>query len=148
MYTFTDDKIECIEFVRGVLTSNIELVCEIAQYPDASINRPMILHVYPTNTIAANTVMKIWISPIINSVNVLVAGVTVKVLRPCSGEKLCTIYEGRGWYKTTSGMTIVDHGTADATFTPSPTTVLSVNSAHTFTFTPSLPLITTFAKYP
>ncbi len=84
----------------------------------------MILHVYPTKIVPINTPIKIWISPIINSLNVLVAGVTVRVLRFCSGEKLCTIYEGRGWYKTINMSSVVDYNTTVATFTPSSTMVL------------------------
>jgi hypothetical protein len=45
----------------------------------------MIIHVYPTNTVPLNTPVKIWLSPIINSPNVLVAGVVVKLLRSCAG---------------------------------------------------------------
>ena len=85
MYKFTDDAIECIEFVRGVLTNNIELVCEVIQYPKAINNVPMKIYVYPTNPVAANVTVNIWLSPVINSPNVLVAGVTVRLLRPCNG---------------------------------------------------------------
>ena len=36
--------------------------------------------------------------------NDLVAGVTIRVMRDCSGSKLCNIFEGRGWYKTSSNV--------------------------------------------
>ncbi len=45
----------------------------------------MIIYVYPTLTVTAGNPVKIWISPIINSPNVLVAGVTVRLLRDCQG---------------------------------------------------------------
>ena len=124
MYKFTNEKIECIEFLSGILTNNIELVCEVTQYPDSATKKPMILHVYPTKIVPINTPVKIWISPVINSPNVLVAGVIVKVLRPCSGEKLCTMYEGRGWYKTMNMAIVTDYGTTGATFTPASPMVL------------------------
>lgn len=75
------------------------------------------------------------------------AGVTVKVLRFCSGEKLCTIYEGRGWYKTTNSMTVTNYGTGVASLTPTPTEVLKTGANHTYTFN-SINLETTFIKYP
>lgn len=102
---------------------------------------------YPTNIVAFGTPVNIWISPIINSPNVLVAGVTVKVLRFCSGEQLCTMYEGRGWYKTTNSMVVTDYGTTGATFSTAPTTVLETGAVHSYTFN-SINLLTTFIKYP
>lgn len=107
----------------------------------------MLIHVYPTINVAVNVPVEIWISPIVNSLNVLVAGVTVKVLRFCSGEELCTMYQGRGWYKTTSSLIVTDYATTVATFTPSPTTVLKPLSTHSYTFSPNN-MLTTFINYP
>lgn len=85
----------------------------------------MLIHVFPTKDVAIGQWVKIWISPVINSLNVLAAGVTVRVLRYCSGEKLCIIYEGRGWYNTVNmGMNVLDHVATGATFTPSTNMVL------------------------
>lgn len=85
MYKFTNQAIECIEFVQGILTNNPQLVCQVSQYPDSTINKPMKIIVYPTKTVPLNTQVNVWISPIINSPNVLVAGIIVRVLRPCAG---------------------------------------------------------------
>jgi hypothetical protein len=148
MYEFTDDKLECIEFLRGVITDNLELACEVAQYPDAATKRPMLIHVFPTKVVPMNTGIKIWISPIINSPNVLTAGVTVRLLRYCSGEKLCTLYEGRGWYKTISMASVANPGlTGGATFASSSPMVLEPMKDHTYTFT-SIALSAAFIKYP
>jgi hypothetical protein len=129
-----------------------DLVCEVAQYPDPTLNIPMIIHVFPTLAVPVNGAVKIWISPIINSPNVLVAGVTVRLLRYCSGEKLCTMYEGRGWYKTISMATVQNYGTSGgATFTPSiapnPSMVLETMKDHIYTFN-SIALYSSFIKYP
>ena len=148
MYKFTNDKLECIEFVKGVLTGPTQdLVCEVAQYPDAATKKSMLIHVFPTLPVAINAPVKIWISPIVNSPNVLVAGVTVRLLRYCSGEKLCTLYEGRGWYKTINMASVVNYGTTGATFTPSSTMVLETMKDHVYTFN-SIALYSSLIKYP
>lgn len=66
-----------MEGFPGILTSNPQLVCNVQQYPTATL--PLIMIVYPTNTVAAGTSIEIWISPIINPANVMVAGVTIHV---------------------------------------------------------------------
>ena len=52
----------------------------------------------------------------------MVSGVTVRVDKNCNGEERCVLYEGRGYYRTTTGMNVFD-GLA-GTFTPSATEVL------------------------
>ncbi len=91
--------------------------------------------------------MNIWISPIINSVNVLVSGVTVKLLRDCQGEQYCTIFEGRGYYRTTNTTIVTDYGLSGATFTPNPLTVLKTSATHAYTFN-ALNLLSAFIEYP
>lgn len=49
----------------------------------------------------------------------MVSGATVRVDKDCGGEKRCVIYEARGYYRTTTGMSFVT-GLA-GTFTPSNT---------------------------
>lgn len=53
MYQFTTTPIECAEGVKGVLTTSIDLVCDIWQYPQNK--KPMIIRVFPKISVPANT---------------------------------------------------------------------------------------------
>lgn len=90
MYQFTTTPIECAEGVKGVLTSSVDLICDVWQYPKNK--KPMIIRVFPKVNVAANTWIEIWVSPLTNPSERIVAGATVKVTIDCMGERRCQIY--------------------------------------------------------
>jgi hypothetical protein len=90
MYQFTATPIECAEGVKGVLTSSVDLICDVWQYPQN--NKPMIIRVFPKISVSANTFIEIWLSPLINPPAAMVAGAIVKVTIDCLGEQRCQIY--------------------------------------------------------
>lgn len=49
----------------------------------------------------------------------MVSGATVRVDKDCNGKKRCVIYESRGYYRTTTGMNVINNLTGS--FTPSNT---------------------------
>ena len=78
--------IECVERVKGIITWEAILICEVTQQPTlTSPNRALIVTVYPKLTVAAGTVMEIWLSPIFNPDIVMVSGVIVRVDKDCNG---------------------------------------------------------------
>ena len=83
MYGFNSVLVECQEGIKGILTANMILVCDVQQYAANSL--PLIVRVYPTNVVLAATKVEIWVSPVINPSNTIVAGATVTITRNCGG---------------------------------------------------------------
>lgn len=95
----------------------------------------MIIRVFPSKTVTPGTTIEIWISPVLNPKDVMVAGVTLKVTRYCFGQERCMIYEARGYYKTLNNLAITNYQDTVATFSPSNSQVYKTPVAHTYTFT-------------
>ena len=77
----------------------------------------MIITLFPKNTVAAGTLIEVWLSPIFNPDIIMVAGVTVTVDINCNGERRCVIYESRGYYRTTNNLVSTTGNVGN--FTPS-----------------------------
>ena len=134
MYGFSTARPECAEGIKGVLTAALILVCDVQQY--AANKLPLIIRVYPTKTVLVNTQVEIWVSPLVNPSQAMVAGAIVTVTKDCKGEQRCPLYEARGYYET-AGLSVTNYANTTATFTPSNSEVLMQSVQHSYTFASS-----------